>query len=118
MFTPAPVKPAVSFSAIDAIDVRLGTIQAVADVAGSRKLVRLTVGFGAHTRSILAGLKQERDNLQDLVGRQALFVVNLEPKQMAGETSEGMLFDIGYGDGLAPALAVPEHPMPDGARAG
>jgi tRNA-binding protein len=29
-----------------------------------------------------------------------------------------MLFDIGYADGLTPALAFPEHPLPDGARAG
>ena len=118
MFTPAPVKPAVPFSAIEALDVRLGTIQGVADVAGSRKLVKLTVSFGDHTRSILAGMKQERSDLHALVGKQALFIVNLEPKTMAGEVSEGMLFDIGYADGLVPALAVPERPMPDGARAG
>jgi len=118
MFTPAPVKPVVPFSAIESLDIRLGTIQAVDDVAGSRKLVRLTVGFGDRTRSILAGMKQEREDLQALIGRQALFVVNLEPKKMAGEVSEGMLFDIGYADGLVPVLAVPERPMPDGARAG
>jgi tRNA-binding protein len=118
MFTPAPVKPAVPLSAIEALDVRVGTIRAVDDVSGSRKLVRLTVGFGDHTRSILAGMKQEREHLQDLVGKQALFIVNLEPKTMAGAVSEGMLFDIGYADGLAPALAMPEHPVPDGARAG
>jgi tRNA-binding protein len=118
MFTPALVKPAVPAAALDAIDIRVGTIQAVDEVAGSRKLVRLSVSFGDHSRSILAGMKQERENLQDLVGRQALFVVNLEPKKMAGELSEGMLLDIGYADGLVPALAVPERPMPDGARAG
>ncbi|HMF97133.1 MAG TPA: hypothetical protein VKE96_22700 [Vicinamibacterales bacterium] len=118
MFTPSPVKPAVPISIVESLDVRVGTIQAVGDVAGSRKLVKLTVGFGDHTRSILAGMKQERENLQELVGRQALFVVNLEPKKMAGEVSEGMLFDIGYADGLMPALAVPERPLPDGVRAG
>ena len=37
---------------------------------------------------------------------------------MAGEVSEGMLFDLGYEDGLLPALAVPERPMPNGTRAG
>jgi tRNA-binding protein len=44
--------------------------------------------------------------------------VNLEPKQMAGELSEGMLFDIGYGDGELACLAVPERQMPNGSRAG
>ena len=37
---------------------------------------------------------------------------------MMGQTSEGMLFDIGYADGLVPVLAVPENKIPDGARAG
>lgn len=117
-FHPAPVKPTIPASALDAIDVRLGTIQAVTDVPTSRKLVRLSVSFGDHTRTILAGLKTERPDPAGLVGRQALFVVNLEPRKMAGEMSEGMLFDIGYADGLTPALAVPESPLPDGARAG
>ncbi len=36
---------------------------------------------------------------------------------VSGERSEGMLFDIGYADGLTPVLAVPETPVPDGARA-
>ena len=57
-------------------------------------------------------------DLAALVGHQALFVVNLEPRTMAGQVSEGMLFDIGYADHLPPALAVPERPVPDGTRAG
>jgi methionine--tRNA ligase beta chain len=115
---PVPVKPVVSFSVLESIDVRVGTIQAVDAVPSSNKLVRLTVSFGDHTRRILAGLKQERPDPGVLVGRQALFVVNLEPRRMAGEVSEGMLFDIGYADGVAPVLAVPEAPVPDGTRAG
>lgn len=115
---PAPVKPVIPFSSLEAVDVRVGTIRRVDDVAGSRKLVRLTVSFGDHSRRILAGLKEEREDPSELEGRQALFVVNLEPREMMGERSEGMLFDIGYGDGILPALAVPERPVPDGARAG
>ncbi len=52
------------------------------------------------------------------MGKQALFVVNLKPKQMLGEVSEGMLFDIGYGDGITPMLAMPEKSVPNGSRAG
>jgi tRNA-binding protein len=117
-FAPAPVKPTIPVSTLDAIDIRVGTIAAAADVAGSRKLARLTVSFGDQTRTILAGLRMEGAALAALIGRQALFVVNLEPRTMAGVVSEGMLFDIGYADGLLPALAVPERPLPDGARAG
>ncbi len=117
-FVPAAVKPLVSFAVIESLDVRVGTINAVEDVAASKKLVKLTVSFGDHARQILVALKGERSDPREIVGRQALFIVNLEPRWMAGELSEGMLFDIGYADRLAPALAVPERPMPDGARAG
>jgi tRNA-binding protein len=37
---------------------------------------------------------------------------------MMGETSEAMLFDIGHADGIAPVLATPESPVPNGSRAG
>lgn len=115
---PAPIKPEISFDHLAAVDVRVGTIQAVEEVPASRKLIRLRVDFGDQARSILAGMKGERDDLQSLVGRQALFVVNLEPRRMAGEVSEGMLFDIGYADGIVPALAIPERHVPNGSRAG
>jgi tRNA-binding protein len=88
-------------------------------VPKSDKLVQLTVNFGDHKRSILAGMRRERSDPQsEIEGRQALFVVNLEPRSMAGQVSEGMLFDIGYADGLVAVLAVPEKPVPDGCRAG
>lgn len=116
--TPAPVKPTVTVSALEALDIRVGTIETVADVPGSGKLVRLTVNFGDHRRTVLAGMKKERANPREIQGAQALFVINLEPRKMAGEVSEGMLFDLGYADGLTPVLAVPERPVPNGTRAG
>ncbi len=76
------------------------------------------MNFGDHRRSILAGMKKERQNPKEVEGKQALFVVNLESKKMFGEVSEGMLFDIGYGDGITPVLAVPDRPVPSGTRAG
>jgi len=115
---PAPIKSLVSISDFHKIDIRVGTILGVEDVAHSDKLVRLRIDFGDHARSILVGMKKERPNPKEIEGRQALFVVNLPPRKMAGETSEGMLFDIGYADGIAPVLAQPEKPVPNGARAG
>src|SRR5216684_4147976 len=117
-FKPAAVKPVISFSDVDRIDVRVGTILSVEDIHGSDKLLKLTVDFGDHRRSILAGMKKEREHPREIEGQQALFVVNLEPKKMMGEISEGMLFDIGYADGVKPALAVPERKVPNGTRAG
>jgi tRNA-binding protein len=116
--TPAAVKPTVSVADLEKLDVRVGTILSVDEVPNSSKLLRLTVDFGDHTRTILAGMKAERSQPQEIVGLQALFVVNLEPKRMAGEVSQGMLFDIGFADGVRPVLAMPERAVPNGARAG
>lgn len=115
---PAAIKPLIETKLLEQLDVRVGTIETVSDVAGSDKLVQLRVNFGDHTRTILAGLKEERANPREIEGRQALFVVNLPPRKMRGVVSEGMLFDIGYSDGVTPVLAVPESPVPDGTRAG
>ena len=115
---PLPFRPAPVPGPEAPLDVRAGTIESIEPVAGSRKLASLRVNFGDHQRTIVAGVVQERNALASLIGRQALFVVNLPPKQMAGVTSEGMLFDLGYADGVKPALAVPEFPVPNGTRAG
>src|SRR5437879_6838280 len=115
---PAPVKPAISIEVLNQIDIRVGTIRSVAVVPGSDKLVALRVSFGDHERTIVAGLKQERPDPREIEGKQALFVVNLEPRKMRDALSEGMLFDIGYADGVRPVLSVPESPVPDGCRAG
>ena len=115
---PAPLKPTVSVEELEKLDIRVGTIESVEDVKESKKLVLLVVDFGDHTRNIVAGIKQERADPHEIAGKQALFVVNLEPREMAGRVSEGMLFDIGYPDGIVPVLALPEKPVPNGARAG
>jgi methionine--tRNA ligase beta chain len=114
----APVKPPISFDLLEKVDIRVGTIKLVEDVPRSNKLVKLTVDFGDHTRTIFVGMKQERADPKEIEGAQALFVINLEPKKIMGEVSEGMLLDIGYADGIKPVLASPEAEVPNGSRAG
>ncbi len=114
----APVKPTIPVDLLEKIDIRAGTIRLVEDVKGSNKLVKLTVDFGDHSRTILVGMKQEREDPKEIEGKQALFVINLAPKKIMGEVSQGMLLDIGYADGIKPVLALPEAEVPNGARAG
>ncbi len=112
------VKPSIKFEDLEKLDVRVGTIEKVEDIAESDKLIRLTVNFGEFKRNILVGMKKERENPAEIEGKQALFVVNLEPRKMMGEMSEGMVFDIGYANGVIPVLALPEKPVPNGTCAG
>ena len=114
----APIKPTVSLDVFKQIDIRVGTIKSVEDIEGADSLVKLIVDIGESEKTILAGITQERQDPKELEGRQALFVVNLKPRKMMGEVSEGMLFDLGYADGIMPVLAVPESPVPNGTRAG
>jgi tRNA-binding EMAP/Myf-like protein len=117
-FTPPPVKTEIEPGVLEKLDVRAGTIRAAVPVAGADRLALLTVDFGDRTRAIVAGIRTERPNLDAVVGAQALFVVNLPQKTIRGHLSEGMLFDIGFADGLRPAFAQPEWPVPNGVRAG
>ena len=76
------IKPNIGFKDLEKIDIRIGTIKQVLDIKKSDKLQKLIVDFGEFERSILAGIKQERENPKEIIGTQALFIVNLEPKQM------------------------------------
>ncbi|MBL7078076.1 tRNA-binding protein [Candidatus Shapirobacteria bacterium] len=117
-FKIAPVKPAVKYEDFAKLDIRVGTIEKVEDIKESDKLVRLTVDFGDHKRKILVGMKKERADPTEVEGLQTLFVVNLEPRKMMGEISEGMLLDLRYADGMSPVLVIPEKKVPNGTRAG
>ena len=116
-FNPAPIKSLISMDDLKKIDIRVGTIELIEDIPKSKSIVKLKVNFGDHSRTILAGIKNERTDPKEIEGKQALFVLNLEPKKMMGIVSEGMLFDIGYSDRINPVLAVPEKFVPNGARA-
>lgn len=118
VMVPAKIKETISYEDFDKVDIRVGTIISVTEVPDSRKLMKLIVDLGDHTRQILAGIRQEREDPTEIEGTQALFVVNLAEREMAGEVSQGMLFDIGYQDGVLPVLAIPEKPVPAGTRAG
>ncbi|MEG0290851.1 MAG: tRNA-binding protein [Erysipelotrichaceae bacterium] len=115
---PLKVKDPISFDVLNQIDVRVGEILSVENVPDSRKLCQLLVDFGDFKRTILCGIQQERENPKEIEGKQALFVVNLAPRKMAGIMSEGIMYDIGYEDGIVPVLAIPEFKVPNGTRLG
>ncbi|MCC4820977.1 tRNA-binding protein, partial [Vibrio lentus] len=52
----APIKDEITFDDFAKLDIRVGLIVKVSEVAKSDKLMKLTVDFGDHQRSILAGI--------------------------------------------------------------
>jgi methionyl-tRNA synthetase len=73
------------------VELLTGTIEACIDVAGSDKLVQMTVDLGQYgKRTILAGIKKSYAPAE-LVGKRGLFITNLKPRKMAGTESQGMM---------------------------
>ena len=74
------------------VDMRVGTITQAESVPKSKKLLKLSVFFGAElgTRTILAGIA-EAYNAEAIVGLQIVAVTNLPPREMMGIESNGML---------------------------
>jgi tRNA-binding protein len=87
--SPAPIKPPVTIEDFSRLDIRVGRIEKLSDVPDSRKLVKLDVSFGDHRRTILAGLKDERDNPAEIEGLQAIFLVNLESRKWPEQPLRG-----------------------------
>jgi methionyl-tRNA synthetase len=72
------------------IELRVGLIEAVEDIAGKDKLYKLSVDFGSEKRTIVAGLKPYYAK-EELMNKKAPFVFNLVPAKLAGIESNGMI---------------------------
>ena len=80
---------------------------------------RLTTGTGRYTDDIAAEGALHAYVLRSQYAHARFAIRDKEAaRKMKGVMSEGMLFDIGYADGLLPVLAMPEAFVPDGAQAG
>lgn len=94
------------------VELRVGTILEAEDIEGSDKLLKLQVDFGDEKRQILSGIKQWYKP-EKLIGKQAVFVVNLEPRQMMGLESNGMIL---CADSEKPVLLKPSSKVASGSK--
>lgn len=85
------MKPLVTYEEFAKMDFRVGKVVECFRKEESNKLLRLTVDFGAEgIRTILSGLYPIYKP-EDLKGKQFIFIINLEPRKLMGEESQGML---------------------------
>lgn len=97
------------------VELAVGTIEQCEDVPKSDKLLKLQVNFGERgMRQILSGVKKHFSP-QDLMGKQAVFVFNLNPRMMMGLESHGMLLTAETEDKKLNFITVP-HPVPNGTK--
>jgi methionyl-tRNA synthetase len=94
--------------------LRVGTIVAAEPIAGSARLLRVTVDLGTEQRHLVAGLAQAYTPGQ-LHGLQVVVAANLAPATIRGVRSHGMLLGVGCGDPAAVALLTVNRPVPNGA---
>ncbi len=93
----------------------VGTILECDEVAQSDKLLKLLVDTGQHgKRIIFSGVKRAFKPV-DLIGKQACFIVNLKPRKMMGQESQGMMLAVD-GENDEPILIIPQKNVPNGGR--
>ncbi len=84
----------ISFEEFLELDMRVGRIETAEGIEGADELVRLEVDIGVETRQIVAGLKQLHD-VDELPGTQVIVMANLEPAELFGVESNGMVLAAG-----------------------
>lgn len=87
----APAKEnTVSYDDFSALDIRVGTILSAEKVAKTKKLLKLTIDTGIDTRTVVSGIAEYFDP-EAIVGQQVSILANLEPREIKGIISKGMI---------------------------
>lgn len=94
------IKPQINFDTWSKLDIRIGTIIQVTPVPETDKLLQLQVDFGTENRQIVSGIADKVD-VNNLVGKQCPFIINLEPRVIRGVESNGMILAVGDGNNFA-----------------
>ena len=112
----APQKDTVTAEDFDGADIRLATIIAAERIAGTDKLMKLTVDTGIDRRTLVSGIADAFDP-KELAGKQIPVLVNLAPRKIRGIESRGMILAVRDAAGKLALLHPSEH-LPDGATIG
>ena len=105
----------VSFDDFSRLDLRVGRVLSASPVPGADRLYQLQIDVGTRTLTIVAGIRKHYSP-EDLIGRQVVVLVNLEPTVIRGVKSEGMLLVAGRGKGIS--LLAPDRDVPPGSPIG
>lgn len=83
----------VNFEDFKKLDIRVGKIISAEKIENSDNLLKLEVDFSEFKRQIVSGIAKFY-KLEDLIGKESPFLVNLEPKNFMGVESQGMLLAV------------------------
>lgn len=103
----------ISFEDFQKLDLRVAKITETEKVEGADKLLKLQIDMGGKQKQIVAGIA-EYYNAEELVGREIVVVVNLEPRTLKGVESQGML--LAADEDGKPVLLMPDKEVPPGTK--
>ena len=113
----AEAKPVyVSYDEFKKMDIRVGTIKEITPVEGADKLLKCMIDFGEpQLRQIVSGIREFFPEFETLIGKQVLYIINLEPRTIRGVESQGMLMAVDGIDGK-PVFLTPDVPVTAGSK--
>ncbi len=100
-------KDNISFDQFAAMDIRVGTILTAEKVAKTKKLLKLTIDTGIDKRTVVSGIAEHYEP-ESIIGRQVSILVNLEPREIKGIMSRGMILMAENPEGKLAFIAPPE----------
>ncbi len=102
----------ISFEEFTKVKLRIARVLNAERVPNTDKLFRLELVMGEEKRQVVAGIAQEY-SAEDLIGRQLVYVSNLQPRKVRGVESQGMILAADGPNGEA-ILIQPDREAPDG----
>lgn len=102
----------INYDDFKKIELKIARIIEAEEVLGAEKLLKLKIDLGGETRQIVAGIKKVYQ-AKDLVGKEIVVVVNLEPRMVMGVESNGML--LAASDENGPVILRPDKDVPPGS---
>lgn len=118
----------ITYEEFKKLDMRVGTIRHVEPVEGADKLLKCLIEFTENVkthdfidengdsipvRQIVSGIREYYPDYEQLIGKQVLYVINLEPRTIRGVESHGMLMAVGDD---VPVFLIPEKKIPSGSQ--
>lgn len=88
--TAMPQKDAVTYDDFTRMDIRTSTILEAVKVPKTKKLMQLKLDTGMDIRTVVSGIAEYFEPEQ-LIGKQVCLLANLEPREIKGIRSQGMI---------------------------
>lgn len=103
--TDIPVKDTIDFEDFSKLDIRVVNVLNAEKVKKSKKLLKLQVKLGNQVRQVLSGIAESWEP-EDLIGKNVVMLINLNPRKIMGDLSEGMILSAQDSDGKAVPLTT------------